>query len=353
MLFLKSSEKTKIYRSPTFTFIRSTEKPPKMKGSSYEAKQECFNETVPVLLMIGEKHAILVNIFANFLLALTSSTGNASILLSFLFVPSLRTTSNYLLFGLALTDLFVGLVVHPSYITVMFNLYNDTYPQCSVTLFFCISVSFLGCLSMLTITLIGVDRYLAIRLNLRYQEYVTDRRVIIALIVLWLISCLFCLIWLAGFSVYTSSMIVLLGLSLLVLCAVYAKLYSVVRHHKIQIQCQSLAPQINGFERFRQRKLLKSTMTTLYVFFTFLVCYLPFSVAMAVNNIRALKQKQTIIAFEFTMTVMLFNSSLNPLMYCFRLREFRVAVKKTYRSIFCLQRTRSAVGIRSIVPSTI
>ncbi|XP_068704045.1 adenosine receptor A3-like [Montipora foliosa] len=293
----------------------------------------------PVLLVIGEKRVLLIIIVANVFLMLTASLGNVSILLSFLCVPSLRSTSNYLLFGLALSDLCVGLVVHPSYIAVIYNLYNESIPHCAVLFIYMIATSFLGTVSVMTITVIGMDKYLAIRLNLRYQEFVTERRSTIVLIVLWLTCGLSCLVWIEGFRVYIAFTTFVVTVSLFVICVIYVKLYSVVRRHKTQISRQTVARKMDDVEKVRQRRLHKSTINTLYVFFTFLVCYLPFFVSMAVHNLSRLENKQTVIAIEFAITLMLSNSSLNPLMYGFRLREFRVAVKKTYRILFCLPQT--------------
>ena len=71
-------------------------------------RTECTVEA-PVLSLIGEQNGISMNMVINIALMFTATLGNISILLSFALVSSLRWTSNYLLFGLALTDLGVGL----------------------------------------------------------------------------------------------------------------------------------------------------------------------------------------------------------------------------------------------------
>lgn len=130
---------------------------------------ECLVE-VPVLSLIGEQYGILVNMVLNIALMFTATLGNLSILLSFALVSSLRSTSNNLLFGLALTDLGVGLVVHPLYIFVLFSVYTNSLPRCTVLVIYSVSVSFLAGVSFLYIAMIGVDRYLTIRLHLRYGK---------------------------------------------------------------------------------------------------------------------------------------------------------------------------------------
>ena len=306
-----------------------------MRGSSNETSNECFI-TLPVLFLIGEKHVLLVNIAANVFLMLTASLGNLSILLSFLHVPSLRTTSNYLLCGLALTDLGVGLVVHPLYVSLMYSLYNNTTPHCIINSVYSIATSFFAGVSLFYITVIGTDRYLAITLNLRYHEFVTERKTKIAQVVLWSVSGLMTLMWLEGFLIYTNVAAAVAAVSLVVTFAVYTKLYFVVRRHKSQIQSQ-IPTQIYDFENVRLRRLQRSAINTLCVFFTFLFCYLPFFVSTAiVNRSSSSPKKEVVIVLEFTVTLMLSNSSINPLMYCFRLLEFRNALKTTFKRTFCL-----------------
>ena len=296
---------------------------------------ECLFET-PILLLIGEQSTMLViNMVANILLMFTAILGNVSILLSFMLVSSLHSTSNYLLFGLALTDLGVGLVVHPLYIFVLFSVYTNSVPHCTVLAAYSTATSFLGGISLLYITIIGTDRYLAIHLHLRYRQLVTEKRINIIQIAMWVINALLSLVWLKGFRVYSTFAIVVVFMCLLVTFAVYIKVYLVVQRHRVQIHDQ-MDSQMSQFENCRLKRLRKSAINTLYVFFVFLLCYLPFSVTTTINNISSSPNKVSVLAFEFSATLMLSNSSLNPLMYCIRLQEFRSAVKKTYRRFLCL-----------------
>ena len=143
--------------------------------SNNSTQNECLVD-VPVLSLIGQQNGILVNIVANIGLMFTAILGNVSILLSFVFESSLRTTANYFLLGLALTDLGVGLVVHPLYISVMLSVYHNSVPHCTILVVYSKSVSFLAGVSLLYIAMIGLDRCLAIRLHLRYRQIVTEKR---------------------------------------------------------------------------------------------------------------------------------------------------------------------------------
>jgi len=289
---------------------------------------------VPVLSLVGERVGLLVNIIMNMGFMITAILGNVSILLSFVLVSSLRTTSNYLLLGLALTDLGVGLVVHPLYISVMLSVYTSSVPQCTVLVSYSLSVSFLAGVSFLYIAMIGLDRFLAIRLHLRYGQIVTEKRSIITQVAVWIINGLLCLVWLAGFQVYSTLAAVVVAISLFGTFAVYIKIYQVVKWHRAQIRDQ-MTVQLSEIEVSRLKRLRKSAVNTLYVFFVFVLCYLPFLVITAINNMFKSSNTSVVLAYEFSVTLMLSNSSLNPLMYCLRLRDFRTAVKKTFKRIAC------------------
>lgn len=303
-------------------------------------RAKCFIET-PILSLVGEQNTMLaINMMANILLMLTATLGNFSILLSFVLVSSLRSTSNYLLVGLALTDLGVGVVVHPLYIFVLFSVYTNSVPHCFVLTAYSIATSFLSGISLLYITLIGMDRYLAIRLHLRYRQLVTEKRINVMQISVWVINAALSLVWVEGFHVYSTFAAVVVSISLLVTFYVYIKVYLVVRRHRVQIhdQMDSIDSQMLHFENCRLKRLRRSAINTLYVFFAFLICYLPFSVTTTVNNISSSPNRISVLAFEFSATLMLSNSSLNPLMYCIRLPEFKRAIKKTYRRVLCLKK---------------
>ena len=45
--------------------------------------------------------------------------------------------------------------------------------------------------------------------------------------------------------------------------------------------------------------------------------------------------------WQFAVTAVFMNSSINPFLYCWRLRELRTAVVKTARQMFCKQREQN------------
>ena len=96
-----------------------------------------------------------------------------------------------LLMSLAVSDLGVGLLVQPLYITslvmqikentqtVTFEIIDNLYKAIGN---FLIYASFLGVVAL------TADRFLAVHLHLRYKELVTHKRVVAVVISIWIIS---------------------------------------------------------------------------------------------------------------------------------------------------------------------
>ena len=94
-------------------------------------------------------------------------------------------------------------------------------------------VVLLGCASFLNMIAIAADALLAILLHLRYQELVTSKRVIIALVSLWLTSAVSALVYISlpeGNDMVTGLSFV----GLVLTTATYVYICKVVRHHQNQ-----------------------------------------------------------------------------------------------------------------------
>ena len=75
--------------------------------------------------------------------------------------------------------------------------------------------------------------------------------------------------------------------------------------------------------------------SALWVQVTLVICYLPYSTAVALT-IQWGMSLTTYLALQFTATLVCFNSSLNPLLYCWKITGVRQAVKETLQLHFCI-----------------
>ena len=176
----------------------------------------------------------------------------------------------------------------------------------------------LGCASFLNVTAIAVDRLLAIILHLRYRELVTSKRVITVLVSIWIASVVTAYLYLVNSR---RAIVVVIGefVGILLTTVAYIRIYRVVRHHQNQIHSQLQQQNSQAMELSREKK---SAFNALYFYVSFVVCYLPhFSSGILLITDSA--QSSVRLAIHATLVFVLLNSSLNPVVYCWRYREIR------------------------------
>ena len=132
--------------------------------------------------------AILAGI--NIFLAITASLGNALILIALHKVTSISPPTKLLFRCLAVTDLLVGLISQPLYVTILFPRFTTWNVNVAITRADVFFFALLPAVSLLTSAAISVDRLLALLLGLGYRHTVTLRRVWVVIACFWLISAL-------------------------------------------------------------------------------------------------------------------------------------------------------------------
>lgn len=184
--------------------------------------------------------------------------------------------------------------------------------------------------SFFTISAIAVDRFLAISLHLRYQGLVTSKRVWIVLMTVWLISFVIASAFIS-IPRYNLAVVVAAQLhGLAVSTAIYIYIYKIARYHRNQIQTQCQLQNDHVVKVLREKK---SAISALLVYIVLMVCYVPnlaCSVLMLVERFKMI----FLVANRASLFLVLLNSSLNPLIYCWRYRELREMVRKMVCEIF-------------------
>ncbi len=74
--------------------------------------------------------------------------------------------------------------------------------------------------------------------------------------------------------------------------------------------------------------------TVLWITGAFMVCYLPTVVVNAVKSRHVLSGTTLMTAYDWTNTIVLLNSAINPIIYCWRVGFLRREMKKTLRKLF-------------------
>ena len=272
-------------------------------------------------------------IFNNFLTH-TSIMLNVMTIYAIYKTSAIAKTLKTLLLSLACSDVAVGLFSQPFYAFFLINWLRLENPSCNYQQVWVISSTLFSTASFLGVVAVSVDRFLAVHLHLRYQELVTHKRVVVVVISKWLYSAFisFMRFWgLPGTQQLINS--VALTLSFIVTLVVYIRIYFTVRRHKNQIHSMQVQEVAHSDEIKNFIALLKSTVGIFYVYLVFLICYLPFFICKAVIRIygssTALKQ-----FFFYSLTLIYLNSSLNPVIYCWKMRHVRQAIVNILRKMF-------------------
>ena len=290
--------------------------------------------TVLLKLRLSKEEKVFLAIW-NILTCITAVCGNTFIIASIRRVSSLHLPSKVLLVCLALTDLCVGVITQPLYVA------HILFPEChSIGLYLLIGYNTTGFLfsgvSMLTITAISVDRLLAVTLGLRYRQVVTVWRTRTLLITFWTINMAFAIMFFHYFGVILYFVIAFTSLCILISTFCYVKICYALRHHQVTIQ----PPAYQGEER-RQRvnqlnlmRSRKTVISAMWVQATFLVCSLPLTIIM-ILVISGFRTATVFFIWDLATSLLFFNSSLNPFIYRWKIKQVRQAVRGTVKQCCC------------------
>ena len=283
---------------------------------------------------MGAQYFITIaNCVVNLPLAFVAIFGNALFLYGVWKTPSLRSPFILLLCGLASTDLSVGLIAQPVFITeVLVGLYSRSG---NLTLAFTkahqmIARSLCG-VSLLMIGGISIDRFIAIVKPLHYPSTVTSIRVTRFVVASWALSVLAqsAEFWGPRVAFAVSSLYILTCLSSSITC--HTAMYKILRRHRLQIHTHVQAINDQSNTRTAMARLGRSAFNTFVVFIVLLICYFPYLAVYIVHFTG--KAGDLKLWMQLSATVVFLNSALNPFLYCWRIREIRVATLRTFRRL--------------------
>ena len=303
-------------------------------GSGTQTKLFGESPCSPVWVNEFEQQSISFSA-VNILLSITATLGNSLILVALHKESSLHPPSKLLYRCLATTDLLVGLVTQPIYVTYWMSVVHEHWSLCRFSFYATGVTGYALCsVSMLTLTTISVDRLLAMLLGLRYKEIVTLRRTYIILAIVW-VGCL-----VAGLFSYLNYRIglwyriITIPSGLVISVASYTKIFRALSHHQAQIQdhVQRQPSQPNALNMARYRKAVYSA---LWVQLALVVCYVPRFTVEIMISLSKKRFSNLFILHGMANLLVFFNSTLNPFLYCWKISEVRRAVKQTIRQAIC------------------
>lgn len=283
-----------------------------------------------------------ISIALNAFSSITACIGNVLILVALYKVTSISPPTKILFVSLAVTDLLTGLILQPllvvhAIITSVIISTNLSYfsEQVNSVLGFILTT-----LSILTSTAISVDRLLALVLGLVYRNVVTLRRVRVIVICIWLLSCM-----LGGWRCTTVAadlaklvFLVVVGLCFITSIASYIKISSLLYRHRRQVHghFKRAQQQSNRTAQLNEARFKKTVSSIAWIQFTLILLFIPCIVVaiLWINKIIPSGIPGAIL-FRVSFSVFYLNSSLNPILYVWKIREVKKIVKADLMKLKC------------------
>ena len=263
-------------------------------------------------------------------------TGNAFIVAIICRNRSLRTPFYMFLCGLALTDLFTGLITHPFYVASQF-ICSDGPQEIEGRQTFLVSArvitagfgSYLIYVTVLILTCMSIERWL--HMTRRFLAIQRRFRFIVVGIILVPIplSVFRALNILTGDyeHVWTVTFALLL-LCLIIISTSYFKVFRIIRCHQQQVQARE-TPQISGQPVINLAKYKKSVFSILYIVLLFYTSYLPFIVFFGIYS--SLKIHPLVeLVYVMSLSSVFLSSALNPFIYFWRISDIRNGLKQLF-----------------------
>ena len=189
--------------------------------------------------------------------------------------------------------------------------------------------------SLFILTAISVDRLLALLLGLRYRQVVTYRRTCITVTGFWILSIVGAstLFWNRLITSWFQYKVA--ALCLVTTTVAYTKIFCTLRHNQIHVQNHAAQGQTSQAIPLNIARYRKAVYSALWVQVTLFICYLPFGITQALTDLKSVRFSSSVyLAKTFSFTFVFLNSALNPLLYCWKIKEVRQAVKDTVREIY-------------------
>ena len=271
----------------------------------------------------------------NIFLAVTATLGNTLILIALHKVSSIHPPTKCLLRCLAITDFCVGVIVQPLFVAFLMEIASGKWHILYLTLS-TFNFTFCG-FSFTTATAISVDRLLALFLGLRYRHTVTLRRVRCLVVCFLLGATANGFIYSLSSRDFANSVgFVVIITSLFLSVFSHVKIFFKLRQHQARVRQQHVGHgQANGREiPLNIERYKKIVCTIAWVQLALVLCYFPLFIFLILATTTKLYKIGSVFHI-FSLTVLYFNSTLNPILFCWKIREVREAVKTTVKQVRC------------------
>ena len=304
-----------------------------LSNSSDVLDRLCYVYTYRNVSISFNYWATLANSVFAFLLAPMTVTGNAFVLAAIWRNPTLRTPSHVLLAGLAFTDFCTGLITLP--LTAAYKLAHlrKSSMTCTLVLIsYCVS-QFCAYLTVVVIVMAAAERWLC----MSRRSLLTVRRVTILFTIMVCLITAFVTVRVISFrhlskdidNLLNGGFLTAAAICILVIAVSYYKVFGIIRHHQKGVQANQNSIDISKYK--------KSIFTVLYILALFVITYLPYLGNELTSHVLQEFGDMFLTRNNFTTIFVYVSSLLNPLLYCWRIKEIKIGVKNLVKKLLCKQ----------------
>ncbi|XP_075710186.1 adenosine receptor A2a [Rhinoderma darwinii] len=312
------------------------------------------------MLKGGFKKEDLAYIVLEVVIAILAILGNVLVCWAVRINSNLQNATNYFVVSLAAADIAVGVLAIPFSIAISTG-FCATFHACLFTACFVLVLTQSSIFSLLAI---AADRYIAIRIPLRYNSLVTSRRANVIIAVCWLLSfvigltpmlgwnknmlglnkkdfasvnasrcsppmleCLFENVVTMDYMVYYNFFACVL-VPLLLMLAIYLRIFMAARRQLKQTNSKVTCGERSRSTLHREVHAAKSLAIIVGLF---AICWLPLHIINCFTLFCKDCDRAPPLLMYFAILFSHANSVVNPLIYAYRIREFRQTFRRILR----------------------
>ncbi|XP_053187011.1 adenosine receptor A2b [Scomber japonicus] len=316
------------------------------------------------------------------IIAVLSISGNVLVCWAVAINTTLKNATNYFLVSLAVADIMVGCLAIPFAITISVGIHLDFYG----CLFLACFVLVLTQSSIFSLLAIAIDRYLAVKIPLRYKELMTGKTAREIIAILWILSFVIGLIpffgwnnkhigcknksnssdadnttntsltegqrsgdllWSCKLQCYFESVVdmhymvyfnffVCVLLPLIIMLGIYLKIFTVARKQMRQIELKCVGNGDSHHHGLLQREIRAAKSLSIIVGL-FALCWLPVHILNCLTLFYHELDKSPIVMYV-AIILSHANSAVNPIIYAYRIEDFRNTFSKILARHFLCRR---------------
>ncbi|KAK2898702.1 hypothetical protein QQF64_032037 [Cirrhinus molitorella] len=288
------------------------------------------------------------------LIALLSILGNVLVCWAVGLNSNLQSITNFFVVSLAVADIAVGVLAIPFSIVISTGFCANFYG----CLFIACFVLVLTQSSIFSLLAIAIDRYIAIKIPLRYNSLVTGQRARGIIAICWVLSviigltpmlgwhkaraketlnstcppgmmqCLFEEVVVMDYMVYFNFFACVL-VPLLLMLAIYLRIFMAARHQLKCIESKAIPCELKS--RSTLQKEVHAAKSLAIIVGLFAVCWLPLHIINCFTLFCPLCDRPPVLIMYLAIILSHANSVVNPFIYAYRIREFRHTFRKIVR----------------------